>query len=227
MDHRYIEENNLVERYVLGRLPVEEQIRFEEHFADCEACVSELELADDFGATLRATVADDAHRVVQAGRMALIARWFRGPRAAMFSGLLVLVALLPSLWLMSENRRLAGDIETLGQPRAGIPSFLLTTTRDVDGAAAPLLSVPAGESWLTLAIEVGETSARYDATLFDAEGGVLWSDRTLEPNLWSVLQMTFPVRLLPAGEYRLELVGRDAAGIEEAVDTYRFRIAPP
>ena len=42
MDHSYIAENNLVEYYVRGRMPVEEQMAFEEHFVDCPTCLEEL-----------------------------------------------------------------------------------------------------------------------------------------------------------------------------------------
>jgi hypothetical protein len=36
VNHHQIEESNIVDRYLLGRLPPEEQTRFEEHFVDCQ-----------------------------------------------------------------------------------------------------------------------------------------------------------------------------------------------
>ena len=79
MDHHYIEENNLVERYVLGRLPAQEQVRFEEHFAECGECLEQLELAGDLDTALRAAAAEDAAVAVGAGFAAAAGR---GPKIA-------------------------------------------------------------------------------------------------------------------------------------------------
>ena len=227
MDHRYIEENNLVERYVLGRLPVDEQIRFEEHFAECEACVTELELADVFGETLRATAADDARRMVGLGGLAVLASRFRGPRAAWLLGLLALVVVFPSLWLVSENRRLSDHLASLRQPLASIPSLLLTTVRDAEGPQVPVLTPSADQAWVALMVEVGEDVDRVDAVLSDAEGIVRWHGEDLEPNLWSVLQLTFPVELLSPGEYHLDLQRRGVEGESELLGSFPFRLAAP
>lgn len=42
MDHEYIREFDLVERYLMGRLAVEETAEFEAHFVDCQECVAQL-----------------------------------------------------------------------------------------------------------------------------------------------------------------------------------------
>src|SRR5262245_36453055 len=47
MDHHYIEEQGIVTRYLLDKLSVEERIRFEEHYVDCNACLDQLDLGDD------------------------------------------------------------------------------------------------------------------------------------------------------------------------------------
>lgn len=226
MDHQYIEEHNLIERYVLGRLPVEDQVRFEEHFADCSACLDALELAGDFNTALRTVVADDARRAVGTGIAALLIRWLRGPRAAVLLGALMVVMALPALWLVVENQRLAGDLEGLRRPRAEVPSFLLTLSRD-DAAPVPSLAVPAGQTWLMLAIEADDEFAHYGMTLKDDAGGIRWRGEGLEPTLWGVLQLTLAADFLSPGLYRLELEGYDAAGRSEPVGSYPFRIATP
>ena len=45
MDQEQIHESDLVERYVTGRLPNEEQADFEAHFVDCPRCLDRLEAA--------------------------------------------------------------------------------------------------------------------------------------------------------------------------------------
>jgi len=58
MEHSYIEEHNIADRYLLGKLSDEERMRFEEHFADCLQCRDLLETTDDFRTGLRTVIAD-------------------------------------------------------------------------------------------------------------------------------------------------------------------------
>lgn len=229
MDHRYIEENNLIERYALGRLPPEEQVRFEEHFAECSECVAELELVDDFNAALRAAAVDDARRVADAGLAAVLARWLRGPRVALALGVLVAVVALPSLWLGSENLRLERDLESLRQPRANVPAVVLDVVRDTRQAAPPRLTLPVDDPWLTLAVEVGDMDPRivaFDIVLEDAEARPLWRGEGLTPTPWGVLSLTFPVAQVPAGSCSLVVTARDAQGREEPMGRFPLVIEP-
>jgi hypothetical protein len=45
MDHRYIEENQIADRYVMRQLDAGEQAGFEEHFLDCPECLDRIEVA--------------------------------------------------------------------------------------------------------------------------------------------------------------------------------------
>jgi anti-sigma factor RsiW len=58
MEHSYIEEHNIVDRYLLGKLSVEERVRFEEHLADCMQCLDHVETSDDFRTVLRVVVVE-------------------------------------------------------------------------------------------------------------------------------------------------------------------------
>ena len=62
MDHQYIEEHNITDRYLLGRLRAEERSRFEEHFVDCQECLERLETTEDFRGALKTVAAEDATR---------------------------------------------------------------------------------------------------------------------------------------------------------------------
>lgn len=115
MDHTYIEESGLVERYYQGLLPPEEEARFEAHFVACSECMEQLELARGFQRGLKAVAAEDAARVVvQAGLFAWLAR--RGRLAQWgLAAVLLVAAGAPSLWLLaqsrSERQAVAGRIE--------------------------------------------------------------------------------------------------------------------
>jgi Putative zinc-finger len=56
MDHQYIEEHNLADRYLTRQLSPDERARFEEHFVDCPECLDRLALAEMF----RESAADQA-----------------------------------------------------------------------------------------------------------------------------------------------------------------------
>jgi hypothetical protein len=59
MDHQYIRENHVVSLYLVGKLPQEERDRFEEHFVDCQQCLDEMELTNDFRRKLRQVAKED------------------------------------------------------------------------------------------------------------------------------------------------------------------------
>jgi len=109
MDHAYISDNGLVERYYQGSLPPDEEARFEEHFAGCPECTEQLELARGFQRGLKTMVAED---VVQAGFFAWLAR---RSRMAPWSLALVLFVLgvLSVLWFRGESTALRQTVAAL------------------------------------------------------------------------------------------------------------------
>ncbi|RMH21776.1 MAG: hypothetical protein D6696_05070 [Acidobacteria bacterium] len=110
MDHDYIAEQHLVDRYLMNRLPEDEARRFEEHYVSCRQCLDQLELAEKFQRGLRRAACEDAARVAAAARLGLLARLARAPRA-MLATLALLVALLPAALLLREARRLGRELE--------------------------------------------------------------------------------------------------------------------
>ncbi|HEY7213020.1 MAG TPA: zf-HC2 domain-containing protein [Thermoanaerobaculia bacterium] len=107
MDHTYIEENDLVERYHRGLLPPEEEARFEEHFVTCPECMEQLELARGFQRGLQAAAAEDAAKaVVQAGVFAWLARRGRLAQWGLALAVLAVVA-APLLWSAFQRQDIA------------------------------------------------------------------------------------------------------------------------
>lgn len=60
MDHKYINELDLVERYLMGRSAAEETAEFEEHFVDCLQCVDRLKTTKALMDGLRIVVSEQA-----------------------------------------------------------------------------------------------------------------------------------------------------------------------
>ncbi|HEV2855071.1 MAG TPA: hypothetical protein VHC97_19920 [Thermoanaerobaculia bacterium] len=107
MDHAYIEENGLVERYHQGLLPPDEEARFEEHFVTCAGCMEQLELARGFQRGIKSMVTEDAVRaavVAQVGLFAWLARRGRLVQWGLALAALLLAAGLPSLWFAAQGR---------------------------------------------------------------------------------------------------------------------------
>ena len=57
MNHNYIEQFDIVDRYLMGRLATEESEQFEEHFIDCPQCIDRLKTAKNFIQDLRIVAA--------------------------------------------------------------------------------------------------------------------------------------------------------------------------
>ena len=252
MDHAYIEEHNLIERYALGRLSPEQQMDFEEHFATCPECLEGVELVQDLDSALRTVAAEDgavanAADVDSAPPRATIDgeptadsrpadnhgkiwpwpqryRSFQPLAAAAVLGL----ALLPSAWLASRNRGLSGELQRLRAPRANVPAVVLDTLRDAAAGQTPVLELAAGEPWLTLALEVGDDPgiAAFDVVLEDAARRQVWQAEGLAPTPWGVLSLTFPADQVPSGSYRLRVTARDDRGRKEPIGTFPFEVAP-
>jgi hypothetical protein len=108
MDHQYIEENNIADRYLIGQLSAEEQRRFEEHFLGCQQCRSQLETTHHFRIGLRSALASGeakSRSYLQsdtAGQTRLTNLAFQAAAA------LLLVSLLA--WLFLEWRRSRSDL---------------------------------------------------------------------------------------------------------------------
>jgi hypothetical protein len=113
MDHRYIDEQNIADRYQLGNLSGEEQTRFEDHLVDCERCLNRLEEIELLRGVLQAVPAEERGRASLPPRLGFSA-WFgqlsRVGQLALVTGALVLL-LSPTAWLIKEHSRLRRDLD--------------------------------------------------------------------------------------------------------------------
>jgi putative zinc finger protein len=105
MDHHDIEEQNIPDRYLQGKLSPAERVRFEEHLIDCAECLDRLETTEDFRTGLRTVAAEDAAAARVYARPGLRAWWMglAGARQAalLAAAVLVLVA-LPAAVVITE-----------------------------------------------------------------------------------------------------------------------------
>lgn len=111
MDHQTIDQEQIVERYLLGRLSLEEAEAFEEHSLACDACLDRLEAAEGLRAGLIAVAAEDVARATAlAGMAAWLHRWTRSRAAPWLLAAVFLVTLLPSGYLAWQQGELRDDL---------------------------------------------------------------------------------------------------------------------
>jgi hypothetical protein len=123
MEHSYIEDQNIAERYLSGKLSPEERVRFEEHFLDCRQCLDRLEPTEDLRTGLQAIAAEEALQaradlqvgvVGMVGLLARAARLSRARRAALLAGLILAIA-LPMALLIREWRSAQRELARANQ----------------------------------------------------------------------------------------------------------------
>jgi hypothetical protein len=184
MDHAYIDEHQVTERYLLGQLPPAEAAGFEEHSMVCAECRERLQTAEKLRLGLRAVAARDV--AAEAVKLSLLARIVRSRLAAAGLLILFLVALLPSglLWRRigrlegelaasrevqrrspepapratadpGERERLAAELEKARAPRVNVPVVSLSPERSGPGAApSTRISLPPASDWIVLSLEL-------------------------------------------------------------------------
>jgi hypothetical protein len=131
MDHAYIDENQVAELYLLGKLPPEEAARFEEHSMSCQECLDRLETAETLRLGLR-TVA--AHEIAaEAVKIGLLARLMRSRLAPLALTALLLIAVVPAGLLWRRAGRLEGELaQTREQVREALSRPAPTPAPDPD-----------------------------------------------------------------------------------------------
>jgi hypothetical protein len=115
MDHSYVEEHDLAESYLAGRLSESERDAFEAHYFDCQACLERLETAEGFREGMLQVAAEDLSVAAAVGTAA----WSLRRRLALAGGLLLLLlAALPAFWLAGRNRGLERQLAELSADAA-------------------------------------------------------------------------------------------------------------
>lgn len=223
MEHSYVAEHDLIDRYVRGGLPPLERTEFEEHFVDCQACLDQLELAKSLREGIKISAAVTPKR---SGWSAWLERlgWWR-PAVALAAALVV-IAGVPSIILYRNLERTRGDLARERMAASVQPSvYLLTQTRG-SGAAASI-QIPASPRWIVLSLELDVSPFRsYRATLRDAGNWTVWSADKLEPASQDAIGLSLPSSVLQPGEYTLVLAGRDEGGGLTPVATFPLRATP-
>lgn len=220
MDHTEIERNDVVERYVTGRLDADELARFEEHYFDCAACCDAVEDAERLELGLSQVAAEETARVVRGSlvvQQSVLAALLARARRPLVAGLVLAVALVPAGLVWRGHQRLTselasamddlaaaeGALDEERRPRVNTPVLTFEARRGA-GATRQISLRPEPE-WIVLAIRLAEPVAdRYRVTL-SASDQLLWQSSELEPSFEGSLSLSLHSSLLPPGGYELSI----------------------
>ena len=214
MDHEYIQERQVVDRYVQGRLPAGEADLFEDHYLTCEECLGRLRLAEQFQSGFRQIAAEDA-----AGAVGLLAAFLRS-RRGLAMGAVLAVLLVVSTMLAVRSMRLGRDLEAARgrleaeAAKAPLPraagAWLVTLVPVRSGPAArepaQRVALPPVPQWIVLAVDLDlDASGTYRATLERQGGGTVWTGEGLRPSPKGGLAIGLDSALLAPGDHRLRV----------------------
>jgi hypothetical protein len=123
MDHSYIEEHNIIDRYEMGKLPPASCADFEEHLIDCRECQEQLAETEEFRQGFKTVAAEDAARQpafapIPPWHMRLAPSWRGAVLIAVTSVILVSASILVLFFQrrafngqLSESRLAAKDFQ--------------------------------------------------------------------------------------------------------------------
>lgn len=238
MDHPRIDEEEILDRYLAGRLSDEEEALFEEHLFECSDCLEKVRWGEELRRGLREAAVEDAARATAA--VGLLA-WLRRRRPAQLAGLALLgltlvlaLAALPALVLrqraqiqrLQEAAREASAAS--GEITRPVSDFLVVSLGVVRGAGSSEVELRPDptKAVILLSLELESNDAEtYRVTLSDEAGRVLWRGDGLAPNLYGTLLVALPSSFLAPGRYRITVEGHTTAGIEPAGEV-RLRVPP-
>ncbi|MCP3963061.1 MAG: hypothetical protein GY719_34920 [bacterium] len=111
MNHQELENDLVIDRYLTGRLPPEQEARFEQHYLGCGQCLDQLEAAEGLRRGLHRAVAQDIVEIAVAQRVGWLSRLARSPGASIVAvAAIIAVAGLP-VWLFYRNSELGEDLD--------------------------------------------------------------------------------------------------------------------
>lgn len=189
MDHVTAEQDNVVERYLLGQLAEDEAADFEAHFLDCSECLEQLELSRRLHRGLKDMVAEDGAALT---RLSVVAWLLRRGRAlpTMLAMLVLIAAVLPWAWLTprmarlsSEHKALKGELSRALAPQLGSSTYILSPERSGTGQEpSTVIRIGPTPKWVTLALEPPPATEQVSYRIRFGEGEELWQSDPAEAN---------------------------------------------
>ncbi len=215
MDKTYIDDQQVVARYVQGKLTGEELNAFEIYMLDNPGIVDEIEYAKGMQESLESA----KHELFGAEASQSLAPSHTGfwlsRKHATAATVLLAVTLTFSAYLYRQTGGLQDEIEALQNPISLVEDVWLEPVRS---ARARVIESRRGTA-LVLRVDISATQARsYSAEIRGNGGDYLWTQSDIRPDGEQSIRLL--LSNLPPGEYRLFVTASDSAGSTTPVDEY-------
>ena len=193
MDHTYVEEQHIADRYVMGTLPAEEAEQFENHYLSCPECLDRLELAESVQRGFKRMAGQDAATLATVQQLAVVA-WFARLGRWRQLGVLLAVLLVPTAlstgMAVNNGLQLAQARSTLKEVRqrstaAGALQAELVREREArmrtEGRLAQALLARVNDTIAVLGVERGEPEGGGPTLHSPADGGWIILEVSVDP----------------------------------------------
>jgi anti-sigma factor RsiW len=172
MDHAYIEEHQIADRYVQGTLPEAERERFEDHYLSCQECLDRLELAESVQRGFQRMAAQDLERLSAARQLAVVAwltRLGRSRQMAVLVMALLVFAILPVGVALRGFSGSAGHDQELARTRSALEQERQRSSAEARSAAEAEKRLQASQSDLAAEREARARTQEQLAQAFQPE----------------------------------------------------------
>jgi hypothetical protein len=193
MTHAEIEDQEIIDRYLLRKLPGEVQERFEQHFLACADCLEKLESSRP------------ALVLIAASRDSAPPRWFAAPSW----GMAAMLAL--AVWVTAGRAPVPPAPAPASVAAAPEPAIELSTFRGGGPATGLHQAQTAGPFHLLLDLQGLDAYDSYSAEIASEHGIAVWSRHGLEPVNDQALEVRVEGLPLAVGQYWVRLTGVSAA----------------
>ncbi len=242
--HSQIENEEIAERYVLGRLAPQEREAFEEHFFGCEECFQKVQDVERFRAGVRDAarrgLCNDALEHPLKRDWAVWLRWAFAVTACTTVALGLVIGWIVGGEIPSLRRELRSTAAQLHQeqqaraeieqklasaerPEGNIPFVLLEASRAAEKPESVILA--GGAKRLVVWIETGPT--RYQSfrmQVFAPGDRLVLSLDHLQRGGYGALAASLPADQLPIGDLRITLTGLNPPPAS-LLGEYRLKVA--
>jgi len=246
MDHRYIEEHHIVDRFLMGHLDTDEAERFQDHTMSCSECLDNLALSEKLQQGMRDAFAGEAGRTASGWRVRrgpwVMQSWLSAAAVvvmAVTAGLLGLrlnrvnTTLEDTRHRLSEHEvlleRMEDRLTEATLPRANVPLYRMSPERSV---ALPtreptwLISLAGEPQWLVLVLHTEwPGGGPYEGRIFKAGESPIWQESGLLADGTGDVTIGLLSSDLPPGDYHLVLEQQQAARPVNTIARYYFRVS--
>ncbi len=227
-DHQKIEQEEIIERYVMRQLSEEEEAAFEEHFFGCDECFEKVKLTEKAIAGIRAAAREGLLEEKPWRLLRLVwdrtEQFLTQPAVAVAAAVLVLLLAYPALKGIFVTPKLRQQLEALNTPRTITYSVSLEEThrRSVDniwrGDLSPgiKMQIPPNVKYFTISFTIPETgipNPTYRAEILTREDTVIWKTEYLKGiGEFGVFSILCPRSFFKSGKFLLKVEQLDPQG---------------